>query len=144
MLNATAKIILITPMQRGDFVYVNNFKNNAWGSYKEKNGQQLEQFADAVVNIGNKEGFPVIDLYHNSKLKIKALVKFKRLKNPATGAYEDYKYPAYTDVSFNPQTDEYPYPPAAIGMTFDGLHPSDKGNALIADKLMKAFKKILK
>ena len=34
-LNAAAKIILITPMQRADFVYINNMKNNAWGSYKE-------------------------------------------------------------------------------------------------------------
>lgn len=143
-LNATAKIILITPMQRGDFVYVNDFKNNAWGSYKEKNGQQLEQFADAVVNIGNKEGFPVIDLYHNRQLKVSKLVNFKRVKNPVTGGYENYTYPAYMDVPFNPETDEYPYPKGAIQMTFDGLHPSDKGNALIADKLVKAFKKILK
>ncbi|CAN5520087.1 hypothetical protein BH11BAC3_BH11BAC3_13600 [soil metagenome] len=143
-LNATAKIILITPMQRSDFVYVNNYKNNAWGSYKEKNGQQLEQFADAVVNIGEKEGFPVIDLYHNKQLKVAKLVKFKRLKNPANGEYENYHYPAYTDIPFNPDTDEYPYPPAAIDMTYDGLHPSDKGNALIAGKLVKAFKKILK
>jgi len=47
-LNSEAKIILITPMQRADFVYINSYKNNAWGSYKEKNGQTLEQFANAV------------------------------------------------------------------------------------------------
>ena len=36
-LNANAKIILITPLQRGDFVYISNAKNNAIGSYKPKN-----------------------------------------------------------------------------------------------------------
>src|SRR3954470_10855923 len=34
-LNKSAKIILITPMQRADFVYINDMKNNAYGSYKE-------------------------------------------------------------------------------------------------------------
>lgn len=43
-LNRTAKIILITPMQRLDFVYINDMKNNAWGSYKAKNGEMLSQF----------------------------------------------------------------------------------------------------
>src|SRR6201989_2225861 len=38
-LNKDAKIILITPMQRLDFVHINDMKNNAWGSYKAKNGQ---------------------------------------------------------------------------------------------------------
>jgi hypothetical protein len=43
-LNATAKIILITPMQRSDFVSLANKKNNAWGSYKNnKSGQSLKQ-----------------------------------------------------------------------------------------------------
>ena len=38
-LNGHAPIILITPMQRVDFVYLGDKKNNAWGSYKEKVGQ---------------------------------------------------------------------------------------------------------
>ncbi len=37
-LNADAKIILITPMQRTDFVYLTDKHNNAYGSYKEKAG----------------------------------------------------------------------------------------------------------
>src|SRR5690606_39599250 len=67
-LNKRAAIILITPMQRGDFVYINNFKNNAYGSYKEKNGQTLEQFANAILEIGRLEKIPVVDLYHDKKI----------------------------------------------------------------------------
>ena len=47
-LNKDAAIILITPMPRADFVYIRNAKNNAYGSYKEKDGRSLEQVADAV------------------------------------------------------------------------------------------------
>jgi lysophospholipase L1-like esterase len=37
-LNDKAKIILITPMQRVDFVYISNYKNNAYGSIKKRTG----------------------------------------------------------------------------------------------------------
>lgn len=140
-LNKKARIILITPMQRVDFVHFANLKNNAYGSYKEKNGQSLAQFADAVVKIGAHEKLAVVDLYNKSGMTLETLVKFKRLKDPATGAYKNYKYPDFIDIPFNPDTDEYPYPPEAIGMTYDGLHPSDKGYEVIARMLVDVMKK---
>ena len=140
-LNENAKIILITPMQRVDFVYINNAKNNAFGSYKEKDGQQLLQFVEAINIIGKYEKIQVVDLYNKSGMTHANLVKFKRLKNPQTGAYQNYPYPQFIDIPFNPETDEYPYPVDAIDMTYDGLHPSDKGYAVIADMLVKVLKK---
>ena len=139
-LNAAAKIILITPMQRSDFVYLTNKKNNAWGSYKDKNNQSLKQFADAVIAIVQYEHFTLIDLYSKKKLAIKKLVKFKHVKDSLTGTYKNFTYPAYTGVPFHPATDDYPYPVEAIDMTYDGLHPSDKGNAVIAKMLVKKMK----
>ena len=141
-LNKDAKLVLITPMQRADFVYIANFKNNAYGSYKEKNGQSLAQFAAAVDSIGAYEHATVIDLYNKSGMALPTLVKFKRLKDPQTGNYKNYPYPAYIGIPFNPETDEYPYPTDAIDMTYDGLHPSDKGNQVIADMLVKVMKKM--
>ena len=140
-LNKNARIILITPMQRVNFVYLNDKKNNAWGSYKDKNGQLLEQFANAVVSIAQLEKLEVIDLYHNRHLKIENLVHFERLKDPATGKYKEYKYPDFANIPFNPETDEYPYPAEAINLTYDGLHPSDKGNEIIAKMLIKIMGK---
>jgi lysophospholipase L1-like esterase len=140
-LNSEAKIILITPMQRADFVYINNMKNSAYGSYKEKNGQFLFQFADALNTIGKYEHFEVVDLYHRSGMTLPNLVKFKRLKDAATGEYKNYKYPLFINIPFNPESDEYPYPVEAINMTYDGLHPSDKGYAIIAKMLVKVLKK---
>lgn len=136
-LNKAARVILISPMQRGDFVYINDPKNNAYGSYKPKDGQTLGQFAEAVKEIGQLEGYPVVDLYNDSGITMENLVNFKRLKAPGTGQYKNYRYPGYIDIPFNPETDEYPYPPRAVNMTYDGLHPSDKGNKVIADLLVQ-------
>lgn len=138
-LNPKAKIILITPMQRVDFVYINNYKNNAYGSYRAKSGQSLEQFADAIKTIAAFEGLEVIDLYHTKKLNHARLVKFKRLKDPETGIYKNFKWPAYIDIPFEPSEDEYPYPETAINMTYDGLHPSDKGYEVISRFIIKAL-----
>ena len=140
-LNANGKIILITPMQRSDFVYIADAHNNAYGCYKPKKGQELSQFADAVKEIGRYEHLTVIDLYYNSGMTVKNVVKFKRLKDTATGVYHNMKYPYYTGVTFHPGADEYPYPVDAIGYTYDGLHPSDKGYQVIADMIMNVFKK---
>ena len=141
-LNATAPIILITPMPRADFVYIRNATNNAYGSYKEKDGQTLEQVAEAILEIGRREGFATVDLYHVKELAVPHLVHFKRLKDStAGGAYRNYPYPDYIGVPFSP-SDEYPYPPEAMDMTYDGLHPSDAGHAVIAEKLIRVMKKV--
>ncbi len=140
-LNNKAKIILITPMQRADFVYIGDMKNNAWGSYKEKNGQQLSEFAEAIIAIAGYESFDVVDLYNKSGITLKNMVKFKRLKDPKTGEYKNYTYPAFINIPFNAETDAYPYPADAVDMTYDGLHPSDKGYAIIAKMLFKIIKK---
>ncbi|MEO5582566.1 MAG: SGNH/GDSL hydrolase family protein [Saprospiraceae bacterium] len=142
LLNPDAKIILITPLQRVDFVYINDMKNNAFGSYKEKNGQSLSGFADAIRSIGELEQFKVVDLYHIKKLSLEKLVKYKRLKDPSTGIYKNYKYPSFINIPFDPLKDEYPYPADAIDMTYDGLHPSDNGYKVISKALVKIMKKL--
>ena len=134
-LNKKARIILVTPLQRGDFVYINGMKNNAYGSYREKNGQNLAQVAGAIDAIGAHERFRVVDLYNDSGITLNNVVGFKRLKDPATGKLRDYHYPEYIDIPFDPENDVYPYPAEAIDMTYDALHPSDKGYAIIADLL---------
>lgn len=139
-LNKEARIILITPMQRGDFIYIGDMKNHAHGSYKDKNGQYLAQFADAIIMISQHEKLEVVDLYHKSGMTLENIVKYKRLKDPTTGEYKNYSYPDYVNIPFHPETDEYPYPPEAIDMTYDALHPSDKGYEVIANMLIGLLK----
>lgn len=85
-----------------------------------------------------------MDLYHESGVPLENLVKYKRLRDPATGEYRNFSYPAFINVPFNPATDAYPYPPAAIDMTYDGLHPSDKGYAVMAGMIRDVMKKEVK
>lgn len=141
-LNKTAPVILMTPMPRGDFVYIANHKNNAYGSYREKDGQTLEQVAEAILDIGRHEGLATVDLYHVRKFEMPQMVRFKRLKDGATGEYKNFVYPEYVDVPYDAVNDEYPYPEESIDMTYDGLHPSNAGCAVIAEKLIKAMKKV--
>lgn len=138
-LNADARIILLTPMQRVDFVYIGDMKNNAYGSYKEKNNQALADFAEAILEIGHLDNLKVVDLYNESGMAHENLMRYKRLKDPETGTYKNYPYPDFIDIPFNPLTDEYPYPLESVDMTYDGLHPSDKGYAVIADMLVEAM-----
>lgn len=139
-LNPNAEIILITPLQRGDFVYIADYHNHATGSYETKNGQQLATFAAAVNDIAAYEHFKVVDLYNHSGININNVVKFKRLKDTLSKQYKTYKYPDYKGIPFNP-ADDYPYPVQAINYTYDGLHPSDKGNEkiarMLAEKIME-------
>lgn len=141
-LNSKASIVLITPMKRVDFVYINNPRNNAYGSYREKNGLQLEAVSNAIVAIAKQEGIHVVDLFHTKGLDHKQLVNYKRLKDPSTGQYRNYTYPDYIDVPYDPLKDEYPYPVDAINVTYDGLHPSDKGYSIISASLLKTFRKL--
>ncbi len=141
-LNKKAEIVLITPMQRGDFVYIADWNNNAWGSYKQKNGQSLADFAEAIKSIAKHEKTEVIDLYNHSGITHENMVKFKRLKDETTGQYSNLTYPDYVGKPFNPDTDEYPYPMDAIAMTYDGLHPSDQGYEIIAGMLVNVFRKL--
>ena len=138
-LNPNAHIVFITPMQRADFVYIFDFNNNAYGSYQPKADQTLEQVANAIVNIANAENFELIDLYHDNEMQIENLVNFKRVKNPETGLYQNYTYPSYISIPFNPKTDEYPYPMEAQKLTFDGLHPSAIGYEIITNRIVKVF-----
>ncbi|MFC3809502.1 SGNH/GDSL hydrolase family protein [Lacihabitans lacunae] len=139
-LNPDAKVVLLTPMKRMDFVYLSNFKNKAYGSYKEKNNQSLEQFSDAVVQIGRYENVEVVDLFHHKKLDYRYLVKFNYSFDKESGKYLKLKYPHNKNLTFDPEKDKYPYPVDAVDMTFDGLHPSDGGNKVIAKELVKKFK----
>ncbi len=140
-LNKEARIILITPMQRIDFVYLADMNNNAYGSYREKGGQTLKGFADAIAAIAKLEKLEVVDVYGSSGMTLEKLAKFKRLKDPDTGVYRNYPYPDFIDVPFHPETDEYPYPTEAIAMTYDGLHPSDQGYEIIAQMIIEVLNK---
>lgn len=140
-LNPEAAIILITPLQRTDYVDLNNPKVFLHGDYADKDGVWLSQYADAIKAIVKAQHLKLVDLYYKSGITTQNAVNFRRLRDPQTHEYKDYLYPEYTKIPYNPATDDYPYPVEAMNFVYDGLHPSDKGHQVIADMLVKVIKK---
>ncbi len=128
-----ARIIVCTPVERGDFVYINDPNNNAHNSaLPEENGVYLREIAAAIREACQALDIECVDLHEESGFTVENVVRFKHVKTP--DGYRDLPWPDYAEYPFDP-ADEYPYPAEAIGLTYDGLHPSDEGNQRIADLL---------
>lgn len=132
-----APIIIMNPVERGDFVYIQDPTNHAHGSYKEDGGQMLSEIADLIVRGCRGRRIYPLDLHRQCGFHQENVVHFKRVKKE--GQYQNLPYPDYVNVPFDPQRDEYPYPPEAAFLTYDGLHPSDEGCEIIAERLAEAL-----
>lgn len=141
-LNSDAAIILMTPLHRTDYVDLNKPSAFIHGDYTPNNsGVMLSQYADAIKEIAKTANCKLVDLYYKSGITDESAVKYRRLRDPKTNEYKNYTYPEYTTIPYHPETDDYPYPPEAMGMAYDGLHPSDAGHELIAEMLVKVMEK---
>ena len=98
-----AKILVGNPVERTDFVYLWDPENNARGSYASECGQMLSDLSSAIMKCCETENIPTVNLHDLS--------------------------------GFTPENldDPYPYPPEAALMTYDGLHPTDKGCEILAE-----------
>ena len=135
------KIIVMNPVERGDFVYILDPLNHAHGSYAPDQGQMLCDIAEGIRNACESAGIPFLDLHGLSGFAPETAVRFKRVKT-AEG-YRELPWPAYIDVPVDYENDDYPYPPEAADYTYDGLHPSDKGNEAIACLLAEKIREVL-
>lgn len=139
---SVAPIIIMNPVERGDFVYIEDPTNHAHGSYAPDGGQWLSDIADSIFGACRGDKIYPVNLHQLCGFNQKNIVHFKKLKR--NGTYEELQYPDYVDVPYNSLEDEYPYPKEAAFMTYDGLHPSDQGCEIIADILAETLKNILK
>ena len=136
-----APIIGANPVERADFVYLFDGENNAPGSYAPENGLWLRDLSSALLTAYEAEGVLPLDLWKESGFTQDRLIRFKRVNR--NGVYENLPYPDYIGIPYDPGKDEYPYPEAAIALTYDGLHPSDEGSQILArlfsDKIREAL-----
>ena len=136
-----APVIGANPVERADFVYLLDPFNHARGSYAPENGVLLKDLSRDILSAYKTLGAEPLDLWGLSGFTQNKLVRFKRvLRN---GVYEDLPYPDYIDIPFDPRTDEYPYPPEAVFLTYDGLHPSDEGSEILAKLFAERFRRII-
>jgi len=139
-----ARIIVMNPVERGDFVFILDPCNCSHGSYALEQGQKLKDIASKIFRCADCcEWVEAIDLHNLSGFKQGNVVHFKRVK--VDGEYRNVEFPDYIQYNYDPETDEYPYPSAAGWMTYDGLHPSDEGNeriaSILADQILQVPQK---
>lgn len=136
-----APVIVMNPVERGDFVYIGDPHNNAAGSYAPRDGQRLEDVAAGIYKTCRNQGIAALDLHSLSGFSPENVLAFKRVKKD--GVYQNLPYPDYVGIPYDPDRDEYPYPEEAVRLTYDGLHPSDEGNQKIADLLAAKIREVI-
>lgn len=135
-------IFLCNPVERGDFVYINDPFNYARGSYEPKNGRTLNEIANAIFADAREAGVVNINTHDVAGFTCLNAVKFKRCY--LHGKVVDLPYPTYKQGLYDPEAGIYPYPKEAISMTFDGLHPSDEGAEKLAQVMFEGMRGYLK
>ncbi len=141
LVNKEAKILVMNPVERADFICVLDTLNQAQGSYAPEADVMLSEVAEAICSCAKEAGLCTLDLYKECGFTQENVIHFKRLKKD--GIYQNLPYPDYIGVPYHPETDEYPYPQEAVALTYDGLHPSDRGNEIIAGLVADALSKLL-
>lgn len=104
-------------------------------------GQWLSDIAEGIYETCCEEGIPALNLHDLSGITPENVVRFKWVKTQ--DGYRKLPYPEYTKISVQFGEDEYPYPEEAADFTYDGLHPSDKGNEVIASLLAAKLEELL-
>lgn len=140
--NPNAPIIVLNPVERGDFVYINDYHNTAPGSYQQINGQNLKEVAKKIYQCVQGEKIMTVDLNTLCGFDQFNVIKFKRVRTRE--GFRDLPYPDYIGIPYDPDQDGYPYPIESIALTYDGLHPSDEGSTIIGDIVKDAIVRVLK
>jgi lysophospholipase L1-like esterase len=137
-----AIIIVFNPVERSDFVYINDYHNTAPGSYQTIRSQSLAYVAHQIFTCVQGKKILTIDLHGLCGFTQENVIKFKRVR--AENGCVDLPYPDFIGIPYNPDKDDYPYPVEAIALTYDGLHPSDEGSQIIANIFAEAITQALK
>lgn len=139
--NTDATILFCTPIARTDFVYYSDPYNNAQGSYAPEHGQELSDVAKGICTACAAAELPCVNLFDLCGVTPENAVHFKRVRTPE--GIRDLAYPDYVGLPFDPAADPYPYPPQAHALTYDGLHPTDEGNEILATLIAEKLKELL-
>lgn len=140
-ISASAPILVMNPVERGDFVYLGDHTNFAHGSYQPVNGVALAGLAALILHSVTGPGVETLDLHGLAGFTPANAVRFKRVCR--AGVVCDLPYPDFIGLPFDPAADPYPYPESAIALTYDGLHPSDEGCERLATLLAERLNALL-
>ena len=141
-ISPNATIFLCNPVERGDYVSINDPFIFAKGSYEPKNGRTMNDIANAIFSSAREENVININTHDKAGFTCFNAVKFKRCY--LHGKLVDLPYPNYRQGLYDPEAGVYPYPKEAANMTFDGLHPSDLGAEKLSEIIFEGMRNYLK
>lgn len=75
-----ARIIIMNPVERGDFVYILDADNSAPSSAKPQNGIYLRNLAALILEAAEHAGVDALDLNRLSGFTTANAVKFKHVR----------------------------------------------------------------
>ena len=109
-LSPEAKLLVMNPIERTDFVYLFDPFNNAPGSYAPEHGQKSPMWRRRFMSPARviKSGAGSAQL---CGVTPENAVRFKRVRTPE--GIRDLPWPEYVGLPFDPVSDPYPYPPEA-------------------------------
>lgn len=141
-LSPKSLIFLCNPLERGDYVSINDPSEFSKGSYEPRNGRTMSDIANAIFFEARESGVININTHDKAGFTCLNAVKFKRCY--LHGKLVDLPYPNYRQGLYDPEASVYPYPKEAAYMTYDGLHPSDLGAEKLAELIAEEMKPYLK
>ena len=133
-----AYIYLCNPVERGRFVYLFDYNNNAHDSSTPNNdGVYLKEFAEKILECAKFFDYVYpVNLHEETGFKPENAMKFFRIKEDEQ--IKDLLYPDFLNVKVDSSLKIYPYPIEAYGWAYDGLHPNDEGFEKIASIISEA------
>ncbi|MCQ2742526.1 MAG: SGNH/GDSL hydrolase family protein [Bacilli bacterium] len=138
-----APIFVCNPIERGQFVYIFDYKNNAYSStHPNRNGVYLKEFANAIFTIVKGENIYTVNTHDETGLTSEGAMKYQvRLVN---GEKKEMSFEEFDPLSVDATLPFYCYPEEAMGWATDGLHPNDKGYQIIASVIANHISKVVK
>lgn len=130
----SSPIFLLNPVERGHFVYQFDISNTAYDSTHRRKYGYLREYAAKILSLAAFDPLIIpVNLHDLSGFRPDNAVKYMLLDGKKVGFDIIQKLPLDHHFAV------YPYPPECQDYTYDGLHPSEKGCAILGDILAKAI-----
>ena len=136
-----AKIFIMNPVERGTFVYIQDWTNHALDSTHLRRGVYLKDISKAIFECVRGENIFPINLHDKLPFTPENVMNFYRVE--INGEIKDLSFEEFHKDPFKNEIKVFPYPLEAMKYMCDGLHPNDLGYEMIADILAKEILKNL-
>ena len=141
----TAPIFIASPVEHGWFIYQFDYRNNTQDTGKPNSiGIYCRNYGNLYRHLEDpSHGIYYVNTHDEAGFTPENAVKF--LRRQENGKTVDVPFEVFSKEIFDPNRYRaYPYPKEAEDMTYDGLHPSEKGGEALAKVFAKRIKEVIR